>query len=107
MRMRAVKPSNSDWQTRSTINIHYNNPPPLATNPDTVAGEELCRGGGNDTCYWMCIDPTLGTCSKRYSVLPDGNLLIYSYWGGCHCPFCPFHDKKSNGHGQNGHNGQN
>ena len=29
------------------------------------------------------------------------------YEGGCHCPFCPFHDEKSNGHGQNRHNGQN
>ncbi|KAL5268235.1 hypothetical protein ACHWQZ_G002185 [Mnemiopsis leidyi] len=35
-------------------------------------GETLCRGHGNDTCYWMCVDPDLGTCSKKYTVLPDG-----------------------------------
>ena len=39
-----------------------------------VAGEKLCRGNSNDTvCYWMCEDSN-GTCSKKYSVLPDGNI---------------------------------
>ncbi|XP_063683981.1 ADAM 17-like protease [Bolinopsis microptera] len=35
-------------------------------------GEELCRGEGNETCYWMCVNAENGTCSNKYSMLPNG-----------------------------------